>query len=125
MKKIQLLAAAVLGFSVINISHADPVEHFQGRSADTLTQAINNFNTGNQRLEKLLSQDAISAEDLAAIHELTYTLENALARINADLDALAMTLEEVHLGSEDNDAARVKTEGDKYLAVTQKLSALE
>lgn len=125
MKKMQFLAAAVLGFSFINISHADPVEHFQGRSADTLTQAISNFNKGNQRLENLLSQDAISAEDLAAIHELTYTLENALARINAELDALAETLEEVHLGSEENDADRVKTEGDKYLAVTKALSALQ
>lgn len=125
MKVMHCLAAAVLSLSMVTISHADPVEHFQGKSADSLTQAISNFNKGNQRLEKLLSQDALSAADVASIHELTYTLENALAKINADLDGLAVTLEEVHLGSEDNDAARVKTEGDKYLAVTSELSALQ
>ncbi len=125
MKVVQYLAAAVLSFSLINISYADPVEHFQGKDAESLAQAVSNFNKGNQRLEKMLKQDSLSTADIAAIHELTYTLENALAKINTELDQLAVTLEEVHLGSEDNDAARVKKEGDKYLTVTNELSALE
>ncbi|MDX1573115.1 MAG: DUF6746 family protein [Methylophaga sp.] len=125
MKIVQYLAAAVLSFSLMSISYADPVEHFQGKDAESLAQAVSNFNKGNQRLEKMLKQDSLSTADIAAIHELTYTLENALAKINTDLDQLALTLEEVHLGSEDNDAARVKKEGDKYLTVTNELSALE
>lgn len=125
MKVVHYLAAMALSFSLMNISYADPVEHFQGKDAESLAQAVSNFNKGNQRLEKLLSQDTLSSADIAAIHELTYTLENALAKINTDLDQLAVTLEEVHLGSEDNDADRVKTEGDKYLAITNDLSALE
>ncbi|MDT8311635.1 MAG: DUF6746 family protein [Methylophaga sp.] len=123
MKVVQYLAATILSFSLMNISYADPAEHFQGKSAESLTQAVSNFNKGNQRLEKLLIQQSLSAADIAAIHELTYTLENALAKINADLDQLVLTLEKVHLGSEDNDAARVKTEGEQYLTVTRALSA--
>lgn len=125
MKVMQYLAATMLGFSLMSFSYADPVEHFQGKDAESLEQAVSNFNKGNQRLEKLLSQDSLSAADIAAIHELTYTLENALAKINTDLDQLAVTLEEVHLGSEQSDAKRVRTEGEKYLAVTNDLSALE
>lgn len=125
MKVLQYLTATLLSFSMMNISYADPVEHFQGKEAESLVQAVSNFNKGNQRLEKLLSQDTLSAADLAAIHELTYTLENALAKINTDLDQLALTLEELHLGSEDNDSVRVKKEGDKYLAFTKDLSAVE
>ncbi|MEX1200049.1 MAG: DUF6746 family protein [Methylophaga sp.] len=125
MKVVQFLAATLLSFSLMNIGYADPVEHFQGKDAESLAQAVSNFNKGNQRLEKLLKQETLSAADIATIHELTYTLENALAKINADLDQLAVTLEEVHLGSEDNDAVRVKKEGDKYLAITNDLSALE
>lgn len=125
MNVMRYLAAAALSFSLVTLSHADPVEHFEGRSAETLEQAVSNFNKGNARLDKLLSQDSLSAADVAAIHELTYTLENALGKINADLDALAVTLEEIHLGSEDNDAARVKAQGDKYLTVTKDLSALQ
>lgn len=125
MKVLQYLTATLLSFSMMNISYADPVEHFQGKEAESLVQAVSNFNKGNQRLEKLLSQDTLSAADLAAIHELTYTLENALAKINTDLDQLALTLEELHLGSEDNDSVRVKKEGDKYMAFIKDLSALE
>lgn len=125
MKVIHCLAAAALSFSVVNLSYAEPVAHYEGKSAETLQQAVSNFNKGNARLARLLSQPSLSAADLAAIHELTYTLENALARINADVDQLAVKLEEVHLGSEDNDAARVKTEGDKYLAISNDLSAIE
>ncbi|HET8806913.1 MAG TPA: DUF6746 family protein [Methylophaga sp.] len=125
MKLMQYLAAAVLSFSVMNTSYADPVKHYQGKEAESLSQAVSNFNKGNQRLAKLLKQDNLSAADIAAIHELTYTLENALAKINTDLEQLAVTLEGVHIGSEENDAARVKKEGNRYLAVTNELSALE
>ena len=125
MKVVKYLTATLLSFSLMNISYADPVEHFQGKEAESLAQAVSNFNKGNQRLKKLLKQASLSADDIAAIHELTYTLENALAKINADLDQLALTLEAVHLGSEDNDAERVNKEGDKYLAITKDLSALE
>lgn len=125
MKLFNYLAATALSFGVVSISVAESGDHFAGKSAENLQQAVSNFNKGNARLEKMLGKQQLTREDMAAIHELTYTLENALARINADLGELAVTLEEVHLGSEDNDADRVKGEGDKYLSITKDLAAIE
>ncbi len=46
---------------------------------------------------------------------LTYTLENALQRIDQEVDAMAISLEEVHLGSETLDQERVSSNGAAYL----------
>lgn len=55
------------------------------------------------------------------MHELTYTLENALRKINAELTALAGTLEAVHVASERADPATVKTQGKAYLVSTRQV----
>ena len=125
MKVINYLGAMALSLGVASISMAESGDHFAGKPAGNLQQAVSNFNQANTRLEKMLAKQSLTSENMAAIHELTYTLENALARINADVDELAVTLEEVHLGSEDNDAERVKGEGDKYLSITRDLAAIE
>lgn len=39
-----------------------------------------NFSEYNQRLAELLTQDELAITDLGTVHELTYTLENALNR---------------------------------------------
>lgn len=53
------------------------------------------------------------------IHELTYTLEEALKKIHTDLAEVAEVLEEVHLASEQADAETVKNSGQAYLKVTR------
>ncbi|WP_369412997.1 DUF6746 family protein [Halomonas alkalisoli] len=60
-------------------------------------------------------------EDLGTIHELTYTLENALEKINEEVNTMAVTLEEVHLGSETGDFERVNSNGAAYLDAAQTL----
>nr|WP_205738404.1 DUF6746 family protein [Halomonas endophytica] len=59
--------------------------------------------------------------DLGTIHELTYTLENALETITEEVEAMAFTLEEVHQGSETGDIERVKSNGEAYLEAAQTL----
>jgi hypothetical protein len=49
------------------------------------------------------------------VHMLTYTLENALKRIQADLDETAALLEEVHVASETNKPEVVQAQGQVYL----------
>tara|TARA_R110000823_G_scaffold255719_2_gene377732 strand:- start:130 stop:510 length:381 start_codon:yes stop_codon:yes gene_type:complete len=124
MKVINYLAAAALSFGVATMAKAESVEHFKGESAESLEEAVTNFKRYNQRLENLLKQDSMSADDVTKVHELTYTLENALAKINDELDKLAVTLEEVHLASEKYDADAVRDHGDAYMKVINTISKM-
>ncbi|WP_462320092.1 DUF6746 family protein [Halochromatium sp.] len=89
--------------------------HFSGKEADSVEEAFHHFEEGNERLSKYLEGDTIEAADLAHIHELTYTLENALGKMQAALSSLAVTLEEVHLASEKGDQETVLKSGREYL----------
>ncbi|MDY0206338.1 MAG: hypothetical protein RBR82_06890 [Pseudomonas sp.] len=89
-------------------------DHFKGLAAPDLQTAVTNFSEYNNRLEKALSGE-LSNADLVAIHELTYTLENALEKINTDLEELAETLEKVHVASETFNRDDLKKAGPAYL----------
>ena len=76
MKVMNYLAAAALSFGVATMAKAETVEHFEGKNAESLEEAVTNFKLYNQRLESLLKKDSMSADDVTKVHELTYTLEN-------------------------------------------------
>ena len=124
MKVMNYLAAAALSFGVATMAKAETVEHFEGKNAESLEEAVTNFKLYNQRLESLLKKDSMSADDVTKVHELTYTLENALAKINDELGRLAVTLEEVHLASEKYDADAVRDHGDAYMEVINTISKM-
>jgi len=122
MKKLALYA--VVAFSTFSLSEvalsSDRADHFQGKSAATLEEAVDNFSTHNKKLADILAKDELAATDMVEIHELTYTLENALEKIHEELEELAETLEEVHLASEKLDATVVKEKGDHYVETAAK-----
>lgn len=122
---MNLKSMAMLGFfaSFSVAAIAEPVAHFDGKNFDTLGDAVSAFHQYNQRLERLVGQPELSAQDMSQIHELTYTLENAIERMQAELEVLAETLEEVHLASEANDAARIQKFAVPYLAGSEQLKA--
>ncbi|MDY7116493.1 DUF6746 family protein [Halomonas sp. SSL-5] len=123
MKKLLFTAVCfgLLGTAANADDHERP-DHFAGESAETLDQAVTHFTETNRKLAELLAQDELSNADLGTIHELTYTLENALAKIDEELDTMAVDLEEVHLGSETLEHERVRTHGDAYLEAAQTLT---
>lgn len=103
---------------------ADEVQrqsHFKGKQAATLEQAVTNFKVHNAKLAKLLAKDKLSPQDALEVHELTYTLENALEKIRGDLAELAEVLEEVHVASEKIDTATIKARGKVYLDTAGKV----
>lgn len=58
---------------------------------------------------------------MSTVHELTYTLENALEKITTEFTALAETLEAIHVASETADSATVMTRGREYLSVSRQV----
>ena len=88
--------------------------HFKGLAAPDLQTAVANLSEYNQRLEAVLSGE-MTDMDLVKVHELTYTLENALEKINIDLEELANTLERVHIASETFNREALKEAGPAYL----------
>lgn len=102
------------------IASAEDVSHYPAKSADTLEQALTNFNEYNGRLELLLAGN-LEGADLAQVHELTYTLENALEKIRVETGEMAESLEEVHLASERADSEAVRRHGFIYLGAAKRV----
>ncbi|MGF2687425.1 DUF6746 family protein [Marinobacter sp. DUT-3] len=118
MKKqtLALLTCAALTFPVV--SFADEVEHFEGKQSATLEAAVANFSEYNKKLETILKGE-LTPEAMNEVHQLTYTLENALGKINEEFDGLAVTLEEIHLASERADTEGVASNGEAYLETSR------
>lgn len=124
MKFSALLLTASLAFATpgaVFASDDDRPDHFEGEPSETLEQAVRNFSEYNQKLAGMLQQQNLSAEDIYKIHNLTYTLENALHKIEDEVEALEEVLEEVHKASERADADTVSTRGKVYLEKAQTL----
>lgn len=115
------VAVAALSLSAVSWADSDRPAHAKGEPADTLQQAVSNMSEYNTRLEALLARDELSPTDMHEVHMITYTLENALQKIQADLTATAEVLEEVHIASETAKPAVVKEKGQLYLQTTRTL----
>lgn len=117
-----LLLATALGLSLTAFaSDDDRPDHFKGKPATTLEEAYENLASYNKKLEKLL-QGELSPVAMAEIHQLTYTLENAVKRISSEVSDLADTLEEVHLATERNDTDVAREKGKAYLELARKIA---
>lgn len=114
------LLVASLGLSVPALADDRP-GHYEGEPAETLEQAVANFSEYNTRLEGILDQDELNSADLHEVHQLTYTLENALGKLREEMEELAEVLEQVHLASENADAATVMSRGRLYLETSRQV----
>ncbi|MCC6921603.1 MAG: hypothetical protein IT525_00840 [Nitrosomonas sp.] len=113
-KNVMVLAVVLLGYSAFAAAD-EQSGHFKGKPSETLEAALSNFTEYNDKLAAILKQDKLNPVDMQNIHELTYTLENALEKINASMIELAALLEAVHVGSESGDTAATQAEGARYL----------
>lgn len=97
-------------------------DHFQPKPSPTLEAALSNLAEFNPQLAALLDKDTLSPQDLNQVHQLTYTLENALEKLDSERARVAELLEEVHVASERADSKTVKASGRAYLDGTAPLT---
>ena len=106
-------AAAALLFAALAFAD-DDYEHYKGEPSKTLEQAVANLSEYNNRLEKVLAGE-LTPQAMNEVHQLTYTLENALGKMDDELEDIAERLELVNKASERADPDTVKKEGAVYL----------
>ena len=108
------LVALCLSSTLFTVQANERPDHYQAKASDTLAQAVANFSSSNQKLQRLLDSE-LTPERMVEIHEITYTLEVALEKIHTEAGILKDTLEEVHIASERMDTTTVKARGEAYL----------
>ena len=96
------------------------IDHFEGLPAETLPEALYHLQVYNAKLAAMLTA-GLSAEDMGNIHSMSYTMENALQTITEEVRALADTLEQVHLGSENMAYDEVVQAAKDYLIASEAL----
>jgi len=102
-------------------SDNDKPEHFKGLVPKDVKEAVANFSEYNAKLAKIIAQKNLSPEDMNTVHELTYTIENALGMLSSELGSLAETLEAVHIASEHADPKTVQEQGKRYIETAKKI----
>lgn len=100
----------------------DNVDHYAPKPSETLEQALENFSKYNVFMADIIAKDSLTPNDMEDVHQLTYTIEAALAKIIEESTALAVQLEIVHHWSEGTNAQRLKEHGQTYLEMAQKLA---
>jgi hypothetical protein len=122
MKKPILMTVSLIVMSLSSPGQAeDRLVHFKGKSAETLEQAVSNFSEANTRMAEVLAKKTLAPMDMHEVHQLTYTLENALKKINKELEGLEETLEKVHVASESGKVDVVRAQGKDYLDIARKV----
>ena len=124
MNRVITVTAVASAFFCVSPAMAsgagERITHYKVEPAKTLPEAVQRFSEYNAKLDALLKGE-VSDGTIAEVHQLTYTLEDALGRINKELDELAETLEKLHVASEKADRAEVVRHGEEYLSVSRQI----
>lgn len=118
---------AVSGLALVSLSVAaaplseERPDHFEGKSSETLEQAMSNLAEYNAKLSDMLTSGELTPRQMADIHQLTYTLEEALAKLKDEVETMQEQVETVHLGSEQMKFDDVKQTGQDYLEKAAKI----
>ncbi|PCM44158.1 DUF6746 family protein [Marinobacter sp. ANT_B65] len=120
MTNLRHFTAVAASLLVAVPAFASNTDHFKGEPSHTLEQAVTNFSQYNKKLEKVLAGD-LTPEAMNEVHQLTYTLENALQKLDDEIDELEETLEKVHKASERADTDTVRNAGKQYLTNSRKI----
>lgn len=121
MKKLLLSAVSISFLVAPTLSADEDYDHFPALQAPDTSVAICNLNNFNAKLQAILNKPQIGVEDMVKVHELTYTLENAVQRLQQDLVVIADDLERAHKASESLQQDMLRTSSNAYLSALELL----
>ncbi|MHA7833568.1 MAG: DUF6746 family protein [Algiphilus sp.] len=114
-RSLLALALTATLFTTPALADEDRPQHFDAIEPKSLQEALTYFAIYSEALEELLEKESLTSADMTRIHEMSYTLENALGKMRDELASTAEALEEVHLASERVDEDTVRREGAVFL----------
>jgi len=121
--RLPLLAAiCALGLTALPAAASDEVEHYAAKSSETLAEAMANLAAYNAKVEEVMAREELTVQDMEEVHEHTYTMEQAVARIASEMEKIAVVLEEVHMASEGDDPDALREVTGTYLGMTTPLT---
>jgi len=122
MRLPAVAAIFALGLAALPAHASDEVEHYEAKSSESLGEALETLAEFNAKVEQVMARDTLSVQDMEEVHEYTYTMEDAVARIASDMEAIAVVLEEVHQASEGDDPDALRAAAGAYLEKTAPLT---
>ena len=117
----QACASVALFFSVIGMSQALSDGNASANHFPSVAEAQYNLAKYNASLQDIINQSKLTVTDMLSVHELTYTLEQAIQRLQVSLADVAEELEKVHKASEHLDRNTIVSSGQIY---QEKLQAI-
>lgn len=108
-------------FAAMPVLAQDSIDHYAPQPSDTLDAALSNFSEYNTIMAAIMAKETLTPNDMEDVHQLTYTLEVALAKLIAESTELAERLEYVHQASEGSNAERLKEYGLAYLNTARQI----
>ncbi|MET4102489.1 DNA repair ATPase RecN [Roseovarius sp. MBR-78] len=121
MRLTTLAATIALGLAPLPAFAAEEISHYAAEPSQTLAEALATLADYDARVETVLARDMLGVQDMDEIHEYTYTMENAVARIATEVEEIAAALEEVHQSSEGDDPDALRAAAKAYLALSAPL----
>lgn len=107
-------ATVALCLTALSVT-AQQVEHYAAKPSETLAAALETLAEYNADVAAVVARDRLSTADMEEVHQYTYTMEEAVARIATEMAQIAERLEEVHLASEGNDPDALRRAAAAYL----------
>ncbi len=122
LRSIVLATAFGIAACPMAVLGDDQYDHFKGKPANTLDEALANLKEYNGKLAAELQAGKLRLEQLHKIHELTYTLENALQKVEKEVEQIQETLENLHKASEYGRVDEANQAAMEYLKKAQKIA---
>jgi len=122
MRLTSLAAALALGVAALPVTASEEVDHYAAEPSETLAEALENLSAYNAKVAAVMDRETLGVADMEEVHEYTYTMEQAVARIASEMEKIAVVLERVHLSSEGDNPDALRGETEVYLELTAPLT---